>query len=355
MILIKISILIFLTLFIFGCKENSTVKYIEPDSLHIWSPVSKISGVFKLVTTAKNFDDFIFFKGVYSTTTISKNNLILNSFTLNTIVNFIKEGIGNKYMAEISNGTVVISDIRKRDDGDYYYIVDFKNIDSNYISLNLNTSFDYEANAININDQLIVPILSKDPTQKPILYLLDIIEDNSKPFGQHINIKNLKRLQIDESTYYTNYYQLTVKGENFFYLNDYGTYKIDKNGNHKKVLKGESVRSIFQFQNKLFEASIPNGLFTSSDDGENWTEFDGYADFLVNSRYYTVSDSLIAVYHDQLFTVQITNDSYNARELVDKGLEGNIITSVNEFNDNIYISTLAGVFVKPKSTFFDSK
>ncbi|NID13127.1 hypothetical protein [Fibrivirga algicola] len=97
-------------------------------------------------------------------------------------------------------------------------------------------------------------------------------------------------------------------------------------------------------------------LAKSTDQGATWSIIiDQLPDAYRTFTYKTVGDKLIAAYNSQLFQLTITPTTLSTVELDNTGLYGNRITSVAQFRNTVYVSTLSGVFTKPVRTFLTTK
>ena len=68
-----------------------------------------------------------------------------------------------------------------------------------------------------------------------------------------------------------------------------------------------------------------------------------------------IDDRVVAYRFAQLWEVTLENDILNFTELDNDGLDGLSITSANLFGDQIYVTTLSGVYNKSLAEFFVAK
>lgn len=95
-----------------------------------------------------------------------------------------------------------------------------------------------------------------------------------------------------------------------------------------------------------------NKVFRSTDNGLNWTEF--LSQFPVpDPRFFFMDGQLCGYVYSQLFKVDL--DQQMLVELDNEGLQGDEITSVNKFNNRVWITTLSGMYYKPADQFFQEK
>jgi len=111
-----------------------------------------------------------------------------------------------------------------------------------------------------------------------------------------------------------------------------------------------SCLEFFTYKNDLYGYTSNFEIYVTYDSGENW-EF--YAQISAWVSFFEVSGRLCCHRHDDIHEVDFVNEE--VRELDNWGLEGNEITSINEFNGRVYISTLSGLFYRDIDEFFTYK
>ncbi|MEZ0484804.1 hypothetical protein [Fibrella aquatica] len=148
-------------------------------------------------------------------------------------------------------------------------------------------------------------------------------------------------------------------GSYFLVSTSNGTYRISPDGSYQKTYP-YSFQNLFTFKGTVYGITAANTstlkLAASTDQGNTWSII---VDQLPNEyrflTYKTVGDQLIATYNGQLFQLIITPTTLSVVELDNTGLYGNKITSVAQFRNTVYVSTLSGVFTKPVRTFLTQK
>lgn len=106
----------------------------------------------------------------------------------------------------------------------------------------------------------------------------------------------------------------------------------------------------FSYQDTLYAFTSSFYLYYSNDLGESW---EMYAHFTGPSSFFEINGTLCAHRDDDIHEIDF--DAGEVRELDNWGLEGNEITSINEFNGKVYISTLSGLFYRELDEFFTYK
>ncbi len=111
-----------------------------------------------------------------------------------------------------------------------------------------------------------------------------------------------------------------------------------------------SCLEFFSYQDTLYAFTTSFYLYFSNDLGENW---ELYAHFSGWVSFFEVAGKLCCHRNDDIH--EINFNTGEVRELVNWGLEGNRITSINEFNGKVYITTLSGLFYRDVDEFFTYK
>ncbi|MBS3742261.1 MAG: hypothetical protein KGY74_09090 [Candidatus Cloacimonetes bacterium] len=138
---------------------------------------------------------------------------------------------------------------------------------------------------------------------------------------------------------------------NFFIALNTAPYMVYPSGETKEIEDIPwSCLEFFTYKNDLYGYTSNFEIYVTYDSGENW-EF--YAHISAWVSFFEVSGRLCCHRHDDIHEVDFVNEE--VRELDNWGLEGNEITSINEFNGRVYISTLSGLFYRDIDEFFTYK
>ncbi|HLG39259.1 MAG TPA: hypothetical protein VI461_06300, partial [Chitinophagaceae bacterium] len=138
-------------------------------------------------------------------------------------------------------------------------------------------------------------------------------------------------------------------------LSGNGIYKIKEDGTFNKVFNPATVDAFYEWQGKIYAHAEWNRLLISSDNGDNWEEYQGINNVMTTSNYYTIQDSLVGVYRDNIFILKWAGTSYIQRFLKNDGVEGTRINGVEILRDSVYIATTSGLFTKSITEFFEGK
>jgi len=139
---------------------------------------------------------------------------------------------------------------------------------------------------------------------------------------------------------------------NRFFVGTYGItypYLVYPTGDYH-AMDVPSCLEFLNYQDTLYAFTTSYDLYFSNDLGENW---ELYAHFSGWVSFFEVAGKLCCHRDDDIH--EINFDNGEVRELDNWGLEGNEITSINEFNDKVYITTLSGLFYRDVDEFFTYK
>ena len=121
-----------------------------------------------------------------------------------------------------------------------------------------------------------------------------------------------------------------------------------------KGVRQDRLYKIFEDSGRLIGFGA-NNIFSSSDNGLTWIK-GGETPWLIASVNFAKIDGKIIGYrYAQLWEVSTTETSFNFKELDNDGLDGKMITSVSEFDDKVFITSLSGVYRRPSDEFFTYK
>ncbi len=141
-------------------------------------------------------------------------------------------------------------------------------------------------------------------------------------------------------------------GDDFLISTGRSNYYLDENNQLEEVL-AQSLNNLFQVDNEWI-GTTTRSVYRSSD-GLTWTE-GGTPDRILDLiSFDKMGDHTIGIYNSQIFLFDIEGDNLQITELDNEGLFGHEITSVDTFNDRVYVATLSGVFVKDLEDFWKER
>ncbi|RYF70945.1 MAG: hypothetical protein EOO39_14815 [Cytophagaceae bacterium] len=241
-------------------------------------------------------------------------------------------------------------------------VVRFPALDPDFANFDLIPASNGETIVANNQNQLIVPYRRYDrsyntPVINGGLINIALITVNvpSPPYIQ-LKTDNTKIIDLPSGNFL---YAISSIGRYFLVSAGSGTYRILPDGSYQKTYP-YSFLNLFTFKGVVYGITTANTgtlkLAASTDQGNTWSILvDQLPDAYRLFNYKTVNNQLIATYNSQLFQLTITPTTLSTVELDNTGLYGNKITSVAQFRNTVYVSTLSGVFTKPVRTFLTPK
>ena len=142
--------------------------------------------------------------------------------------------------------------------------------------------------------------------------------------------------------------------DKFFAFVDSSFMTINKSGVIRQIPEVDGmVVETFSYKEKLYAVTLfPEQIYVSIDEGETWTLF--ASDFIYpTTRFFTIQDKLCFYIGSQIAQLDIEKGVIT--ELDNSVLDGNEITSVNEFKGRVWVTTLSGLFYKDTANFFIPK
>ncbi len=316
----------------------------QPESKE-WSLHPEVKTTAKILLNSAVSQDELILVGAAITSRINTENKI--SFS---VVNPLTLGINNRpgvssklMVLPAENNSAILIRLSK-----YFEIpgsellLSLKSFNTNYNYLPQNGFA-----SINNRNQVLVPVVTNELTYKEELLLLSFTEDVNP--GQSPVLFSSKNIVLsDESDAYPAVKGIDAIGDYFFVSLDNSAYRIDADGNSKKIIS-ERITHFFNYKNILYAFGISSNIYRSMDGGENWSMYlNGF--FYYISKTFVFEDKLFIYQSDKIAHLDFENNKVS--ELINTGLAGNQVTSFVEFNGNVYATTLSGLFFKKSSEFF---
>ncbi|MEZ0539409.1 hypothetical protein [Fibrella arboris] len=241
-------------------------------------------------------------------------------------------------------------------------IVRLSSLDPDFADFDLIPASTGETMVANNQNQLIVPYRRYDrsystPVINGNLVNIALITVNvPSPPSIQLTTGNTKLIDLPSGNFLR---AMSSIGRYFLVSAGSGTYRISPDGSYQKTYPYPFL-NLFTFKGTVYGITTANTgtlkLASSTDQGNTWSILvDQLPDAYRLFTYKTVNDQLIATYNSQLFQLKLTPTTLSPVELDNTGLYGNKITSVAQFRNTIYVSTLSGVFTKPVRTFLTPK
>lgn len=128
------------------------------------------------------------------------------------------------------------------------------------------------------------------------------------------------------------------------------TLLLDENNQLEEVLAAP-LNNLFKVDNEWIGLHS-RSVFRSAD-GRTWIEGGTPDRNLELISFDKMDGHTIGIYNSQIFLFELGSDELQITELNNEGLFGHEITSVDTFNEKVYVSTLSGVFVKDLEDFWE--
>lgn len=206
--------------------------------------------------------------------------------------------------------------------------------------------------SIVINDQNQVLIPYADSTTEVRMALVDMSYEPDNVQLRH-NLDTVRTQIISIDLPVENFVvAMESIGDRFFITTDNKVFRMESTGQYREVLD-QRLYKYFEIDNFLIGVGL-NNLFISADEGLSWTPRSGL-DLPVDINFTRIGDRVVAYRFAQLWEVVLENDELSFTELDNDGLDGLSITSVNLFGDQVYVTSLSGVYNKSLAEFFVAK
>jgi hypothetical protein len=340
---------------LFSACEKEKIVLIEKPVSNSWKPVANLNFESKIVFNAFSNDQAIYFLGSEYLTSLDKKKKITNAIIMNSFSGRKTPINSDIFISGLFQNYLQIRLTRAPVSNDGAIAVDLKNFDSTYTGVNSNLR--KLIMEINDRNECLIPYFTTNSDKQTNLLLIKL-KKNEEDGGSYVKytVDNFKILTINEPTNLAGWTISFIKWVGNFFLVSKGgsTYKILSDGTITKTLP-YGTSEAFRLGSNIHALNEDGIIAKSSDGGNTWEVGQGTPQTLAIGTHYPIGDSLVFTNWDFIATVKYTSKSYTIRPLKDDGLVGNRITSVNLFNDSIYVSTTTGVYYKSKKEFFDSK
>jgi len=153
----------------------------------------------------------------------------------------------------------------------------------------------------------------------------------------------LTKITLQGNDQYINYVALIASYKDRFFVSaGNGNYIVYPNGTYRMLSQVNGYLSdVFTYHDTLYTLTYFSDLFRSVDDGENWTLF--ASDFPSGeAKSFHIGNEIYFYVYSQIFRADFTTGV--VKELENSGLETNEITSINQYGDKVWVTTLSGMF-----------
>lgn len=350
-IIIAISLLLLIS-----CKKIIEIREVQVDKKYSWTEIKKFSGTEKLFLSSGSSSNAIFLQQPFFFTELRNQNIntgiTIYGASLPTDID-IRMPINKDFSAFPFSDSVlrIVNNLYPivSPSGGYF---DLKKIDPTLTNIQKSYLLLFKCMAINKNGTLLLAY-NNNRAGFPFTFMMLKIKTNSiypyidTIFTKTITIPRTSISYVRHISSINDYYLVDISGE--------GIFKIYEDGTFNKVFNTAIVDAFFEWDGKVYALVEWNRVLISSNNGDNWQEYSGTNSIMTLSNYYVIKDSLIGANRDNLFTLTWSGTNYTQRFLKVDGVENSRINGIEVLRDSVYIATTSGLFVKPLSTFFDSK
>jgi hypothetical protein len=353
----KISVLTILVILIASCKKTIEIREVQIEKKNSWEEIRKFTGTERIFLSSGKSDNAVYLQQPNYFTEIRNQNISTGITTfgvsLPSDIN-VKIPINGKFFAFPSSDTTldVINNLYPtvNPSGGYFNLkqVDptLKSIQKNYLNL-------FKIMAINKNGTLLLAYYNNRPSRPLTLMMLKIKTNLSFPYVDTVFCQSITVPRTSFDAYVRH-----ISAVNDYFLLDLsanGIFKIKEDGSFSRVYNPKTIDAFYEWGGKVYAHVEWNRVLISSNNGDNWQEYTGTNTTMTLSTYYNIQDSLVGANRDNLFTLKWNGQNYVQRFLKNDGLESTTINGVEFMRDSVYIATTSGLFVKPISTFFETK
>jgi hypothetical protein len=348
----KTLLVIIIFISIYSCKREVEIKNIEVEKKTSWHEVKQFTGTQKIILSTGSNENAVFLQQPYFFSVVKPAAISINAASLPTDLS-IKIPISRNYFAFPYADTSVLVCNNNSPFPSAAGYVNLRKLDPTMTKVNTYFSSPFKCMTIDQNDVLFLSYQNSRADQPFTFMLVTVKTSTTEPYIQFQSSKQVAILRTDLSGFVRT---MTAVNNNYFVdIAQHGVFKVKEDGSFKKVLGGNIVAALYEWQGKVYAHTAANRVFLSSDNGDSFTEAGSIPGFMASSTYYHLKDSLIGVSGDNLFTLKWSENGYAARFLKNDGVEGTQINGVEVLKDSVYVATTSGLFVKALSALFDSK
>lgn len=352
-----------LILLLFSCEKQVT-ETIEVEKVTSWKPFSTISHEQKIIYNSETDSSNLYFYGENSFIKLNLTDplfYIIGNRQSNSkpamsarysidFTNYAYFKSGNT--SRISNGIRVIlngNPLQSFSKDPTFSFQDFDSTFSPSTSIYVSNYFVYPIGFISSNDFFITVVNDPINSSRNAILICKIVVSVVDMFTKEINL--VEKRVIDIPSEYDQWYATSFfyTGENFIVSSYHKAYVVDMESNLTIVLE-KSLSDIILFDNKLYALS-GNELLVSIDNGKNWASIGN--NIPLNSHFFLVNKSLGFFVGQQIAILDLMTNQII--ELKNDGLESNRIVSIKKYNNQVFVSTLSGVFYKNVNSFFERR
>lgn len=369
----NLLLLVLAGFFLTGCEKEKIV-IIEVEKDYNWKMHPNFTYNQAVQMNSYSIDDYLFLYGLYSLSVIGPN--LIGNHPIDTIsgawITNYAHWVNNQhsqYKFPISKNFLIEyetdADFFRKDNklwfvptgnpftGNTTFTFSLKDIDTSFVRYSFPSYTQGVCIAINNNDQALIPYYGVGGYK---LALVNVkVNSNS-----NISLDTLMT-KIITLNHFNAYNALKIQSiDKYFFLTTVSkTYRINSAGDITGVYDYR-FHDIIEKQDSLFAVGYNNRLqhyewVCSMDKGISWNTVANIPGEFSWLSYTLINERIIGFRNSQIWEIKRKSTGFEAIELDNSGLDGKMITSITFFKDNIYVSSLSGIFYRNLDSFFDVK
>ncbi len=363
---LKISTVIALFLFVSSCSKDVPLEpENEPENESSWTIDERFVYQDKTQLYSAKISDKLAMIGPYGYTTLHQSEQA-SPQEMNDIQRYaiyfrpsvsVKLPISDRYFvgASMQNSAILFINSDHPVSSGLTASLNIRNVDPDFIEMLSIHSHYGESMAINNQNQTLMAYRATSTNHSTVKLLLVDVDPGGEGPGipTLLRIRSTKVIVLDDREHY-GFDMIEAVDDHFLVSSQTKTLVVEKDGSYRSVLDRALLR-VFKHNDKLYGFGRDGKFYQSSDKGNSWRSSFEVERFLSDVSFTHVEDQLVGYRYGQVWKFDFNDSGYEVEELVNTGLVGNLITSLNEFDGKVYVTTLSGVYYKPLEQFFEIK
>lgn len=331
----KPYLLLFSLLLFFSCKKEEPIEVID----NSWELFSEIAYQSKNASNCFVYNDKMIVRSLNSLSYIDKNHNLMNRYLM-----FSNLAYGYKQFPTNSGYNVTLSE------GLYPSRIECRPL----MDLTGSISFDFEQDSalLGLEKQLSIyePVYLSSPTGKFLFKVKENVtqKNTGLVLADILTPKNYQKIRLNSLPNNTS---LNLYSSGRFYFStsgvDPGFFTVDTMGNVEKI-SSQGYPIVAESNGVFFAVGAFFDLSISFDQGQTWNQTTIKAP---SGNIINLNNQTFILNEDHIIQVIIEYDNIQLLKYNSKGLEGNTITALCNFNGRYYCSTKSGVFYLQEENF----
>jgi hypothetical protein len=347
--------IVLLVIVLFSCEKEVGTSVTPSAEDETWHDHLRFTSLTRIKTNLAKSDDGLYVLGPYFHSVLSPNNLVSHSRIRNNLIERLP--INSQVYIDFQSPTNSYLLIRPNEspiDGASMAYIDLLEYDSTFTEFKTNYLVNTEIAALSEDNQVLIAYNSTEGRKLALIKPVFPLVGYPSIASVHIIVINDNNQSINSGPPYSinNHFYIELAN-----LTESALYRIDSLGQCSKATDvSNGILELFEYNGTLYATEDFEWLYISNDDGLTWTKQSNFPRDFILAKYHQVGDSLVGnTGSANLFTLKFDGANWKARFLENKGIEGQVITSVLDYGDSVYISTLGGLFSKSLESFFVTK